>query len=76
MMSDMYNSDGLIDSLEHSEYYRGKIEQKNTYKLLYDNMITTRIETRIELYGDSTFDDSAKYRVVCDEFELSKKFNK
>lgn len=23
-------------------------------------------------YGDSTFDDSAKYRVVCDEFELSK----
>ena len=54
----MYNSDGLIDSLEHSEYYRGKIEQKNTYKLLYDNMITTRIETRIELYGDSTFDDS------------------
>ena len=26
-------------------------------------------------YGDSTFDDSAKYRVVCDEFELSKKFN-
>lgn len=25
--------------------------------------------------GDSTFDDSAKYRVVCDEFELSKKFN-
>jgi len=25
--------------------------------------------------GDSTFDDSAKYRIVCDEFELSKKFN-
>lgn len=26
-------------------------------------------------YGDSTFDDSAKYRIVCDVFELSKKFN-
>lgn len=29
-----------------------------------------------DYYGDSTFNDSAKYRVTCDEFELSKKFNK
>lgn len=27
-------------------------------------------------YCDSTFDVFAKYRISCDEFELSKKFNK
>ena len=26
-------------------------------------------------YGDSTFDDSAKYRVACDELKKKKKFN-
>jgi hypothetical protein len=35
-----------------------------------------KVYNKATYYGDSTFDDSAKYRIVCDEFELSKKLNK